>query len=100
MATEIIVSLIFGGASIIASIFFGLVPNLRKERIERLEKKNERMARDIDSFFAIEDELLTELLQTTGGKRKSKKDEIRKKISQQKDWVIYSEPAKIKREIQ
>ena len=100
MATEIIISLIFGAASIVASIFFGLVPNLRKEKIERLEKKIERMARDIDSFFAIEEELLTELSQATGENKISKKNEIRKKVRQKKNWKIHSEEAKNRKEYQ
>ena len=100
MTTEIIISLIFGVASIVASIFFGLVPNLRKERIERLEKKIERMAKDIDSFFAIEDELLTELSQATGNNKISMKNEIRKKVRQNKNWKIYSEEAKNRKEFE
>ena len=100
MATEIIVSIIFGVASIVSSVFFGLVPNLRKEKIERLEKKIERMARDIDSFFAIEEELLVELSQVKGVKPNSKRNEIRRKVREQKNWELYSTPAKNKKEFQ
>ena len=37
MDTGIIISLILGGASIVSSICFGLVPNLRREKIIQLK---------------------------------------------------------------
>ena len=53
MDSSIIISLILGFASIVSSICYGLVPGIRKNKLEKLEKKVNVLAQDIDSFYVI-----------------------------------------------
>ena len=41
MDTGVIIALILGFASIVSSICFGLIPNIRKEKLRKLENKNQ-----------------------------------------------------------
>ena len=99
MATEIIISLIFGVSSIVTSIFFGLIPNLRKERITSLENRIKQRNQDLDFFFAEEILLLEQLCQATGENIHSKKIAIRQSIERQKGRTIMSHPSKVKAEL-
>ena len=58
MDNGVIISLILGGASVVSSICFGLIPNIRKKRIEMIEAQRIRLFRDIQLLYNIEEELL------------------------------------------
>ena len=99
MKTEIIISLIFGVSSIITSIFFGLIPNLRKEKIVSLENKLKQRSQDLDFFFTEEAFLLEQLCQATGENIHSKKIAVRQTIERQKGRALLCHPSKIKAEL-
>lgn len=99
MDTGIIIALIFGIASIISSICFGLVPAKRKQKIEKQEKKIYTLLLDIDSFYAIESELLDEVFTATGKSKDSMKREVRKRVRDEKNYTINSTPSSITQEI-
>lgn len=97
MDTGVVVSLILGGASIVSSVCFGLIPGIRKERMEKLEKKSLIFAQDIDSFYAIEKSLLEQLSVATGENSETLKKKIRKQVEIEKGRTLspYSQPSKI-----
>lgn len=90
MDSGVIISLILGFASIISSICFGLIPGIRRNKIERLEKKVRTLAQDIDSFYAIEQSLLEQLSAATGEKSKKLKEETRKQVKIEKGRALSS----------
>lgn len=100
MDSGIIISLILGAASIISSICFGLIPNMRKERISRLEVQRDRLFKDIRLFHEIEDELLNIIAQS-GSNKKHTQTQIRKVISDKYGDVLsdYSKPSMYKKHI-
>ena len=51
METGIAVSLILGIASIISSVCFGLIPGIRRNKLEKLEKKYELWHRMLIRFM-------------------------------------------------
>jgi hypothetical protein len=51
MESGISISLILGFASIVISICFGLMPTLKKRRIEILEEKEQRLLWNIKLFL-------------------------------------------------
>lgn len=97
MDAGIVIALILGVASVISSICFGLVPGVRKNKIEKLEKKVHDLAQDIDSFYAIEQILLEKLSKETGTNVITLKKEIRKTVRQKKGRPLsdYANPSKI-----
>ena len=97
MDAGIVIALILGVASVISSICFGLVPGVRKNKIEKLEKKVHDLAQDIDSFYAIEQILLEKLSKETGTNVITMKKEIRKTVRQEKGRTLsdYANPSKI-----
>lgn len=101
MDTGIIIALIFGVASILSSICFGLIPNIRREKLEKLEKKVQTMAQDIDSFYAIEQSLLSQLSSVTGKNVDTLKKETRKKVKIEKGRPLsnYAKPSGIAQEL-
>lgn len=94
METSIIISLIFAVASIVSSVFFGLVPTIRKNKIERLEKMNREILNDVKLFYEIEDELLNRLQAATGTKKETLKREVRAIISANNDGGKLNDYAK------
>lgn len=102
MDSGIIISFVLGSASIISSICFGLIPNIRKSKLENLEKKVLIMAQDIDSFYAIEQSLLEELSCITGKSKETLKRETRKNVKVEKGRPLsnYSTPSGISSELQ
>ena len=101
MDSGVIISLILGLASIVSSVCFGLIPGIRKNKIERLEKKIYIMAQDIDSFYAIEQYLLENLSKAIGKNPKTIKEEVRKRVKNEKGRSLsnYSTPSGIAREL-
>ena len=93
MEAGIIISLILGGASIVSSICFGLIPNIRKSKIERLESQRDKLFRDIRLFYEIENELLDKLAQS-GYSRTNIQKEIRKIVSHKYNGDVLSDYAK------
>lgn len=89
MDSGILIALILGSASIVSSICFGLVPNVRKNRIEKLESQRNKLFRDISLFYDIEDELLDKL-EALGCNKKSTKQEIRKIVSRKHGGEVLS----------
>lgn len=74
MDNGVIISLILGGASIISSISFGLVPTIRKNKLDKLVEKQQKL------FYEIEDELLNKL-EEHGLNKNSTKVQVRKIVS-------------------
>ena len=101
MDTSIAIALIFGICSIISSVCFGLIPTIRKQRIERLEKKVLTLLKDLDSFYAIESELLDECLKMNGKNKEGLKREIRKRVKDTKNYTLsdYSSPSNLGKEL-
>lgn len=101
MNTEIVIALILGAASIISSVFFGLVPSIRKAKIEKQNKKIYTLLKDIESFYEIESELLDELSTVTGKNKETTKRDVRKRVRATKNYSIsdYSSPSNLIQEI-
>lgn len=97
MDSGIVISLILGVASIISSICFGLIPNIRRSKLENLKKKVKTLAQDIDSFYAIEQKLLEQLSTSTGTNASTLKKETRKQVEIEKGRSLsfYSKPSTI-----
>ena len=93
MNPEIIISLIFGIASIMSSICFGLIPTIRKTKLEKLEHKIQRLLLNHKLFYEIEDELLNRLSNYDGNK-KTIKSQVRNLVSQNNDGMVLSDEAK------
>lgn len=93
MDNSIIVSLILGGASIVSSICFGLVPTIRKNKIEKQEAKIQRILIDIKLFHEIEEELLIRL-EKFGCNKKTTKEEVRKIITNRHQGYYLSDETK------
>lgn len=86
---SIIISIVFAVASIISSICLGLVPNIRKSKIEKLEKKVHRLLWDVKLFYEIEEELLSRLSAT--GNKDTIKKEVRKIVSDRNNRPLSDE---------
>lgn len=93
MDNGIIIALILGFASIVSSIFFGLIPTLKRRRIEILEEKEQRLLWNIKLFYEIENELLTRL-EGYGHKKGSLKSTVRKIVSDKNGGRVLSDEAK------
>lgn len=93
MDASIIIALIFGIASVISSFFFGLIPSIRKQKIEKLVKKIEILTKDVKSFYEIETILLEKL--ASGGSSKALKEEIRREAEKRTNHKLsnYSFPS-------
>ena len=103
MDNGVIISLILGGASIVSSVCFGLIPNIRKSRIERLEIQRTRLFRDIQLFYNIEEELLDYIVSISSNINKSSlKIKIRDVVSSRLNEDVlsdYSKPSVYKKYI-
>lgn len=95
MDSGIIIALIFGAASLISSICFGLIPAKRKQKIEKMERKIFLLLKDIDSFCLIESLLLDEIHKATGNNKESTKRDVRKRVRDEKNYTINSTPSSI-----
>jgi len=101
MDTSIVIALIFGICSIISSVSFGLIPTIRKQRLEKLEKKVHVLLKDLDSFYAIESELLDECSKLNGKNKETLKREMRKRVKDTKNYTLsdYSTPSNLGKEL-
>lgn len=101
MEVGVIISLLLAVASIISSIFYGLIPGIRKAKMESMEKKLHTFAQDIDSFYAIEQSLLEQLSAATGKNAETLKKTTRKQISKEKGHSLsqYACPSGIASEL-
>ena len=101
MDTGIIIALILGFASIVSSISFGLIPGIRRRKLEKMETKIHKMAQDIDSFYAIEQSLLEQLSAATGKKVDTLKKDARKQVKIEKGRPLseYATPSGIASEL-
>ncbi len=101
MDTGIIIALILGAASIVSSICFGLVPGIRRRKLEKLENKVHTLAQDVDSFYAIEQSLLEQLSKATGKNAETIKKETRAQVKLDKGRPLsqYTNPSKIAQEL-
>ena len=103
MDTGVAISLILGAASVISSICFGLIPNIRKNRIEKLEIQRDGLFRDIQLFYDVEDELLEYMVNNIPNTNKgSLKIKIRETVSKKhKDDRLsdYAKPSVFKKYI-
>lgn len=102
MDTGITISIILGLSGIISAILWGLIPRIRKERVQSLKAELLTSYRDLLSFTEVENTLLKELSTINSEKENQIKIKIRKlaestlgrKISEN------SEPARIKKRIE
>lgn len=101
MDSGIIISLILGFVGVVSSVCFGFIPNKRKLKIERLEKKVLTMAQDIESFYAIEQLLLEQISSLTGKNKETLKKEVRKKVRIEKGRPLsnYAKPSGFDQEL-
>lgn len=101
MDTGIIIALILGAASIVSSVSFGIIPGIRRRKLDKMETKIHKLAQDIDSFYAIELSLLEQLSSATGKKVKTLKDETRKQVRLEKGRSLsdYATPSGIASEL-
>ena len=101
MDASIVIALILGFSSIVSSICFGLIPGINKRKFERIEKKVHTMAQDIDSFYAIEQELLKRLSEKTGTNIETLKKDVRGKvkIDKRRSLSNYSKPSMLAQEL-
>ena len=101
METGIAISLILGIASIISSVCFGLIPGIRRNKLEKLEKKVRTLAQDVDSFYAIEQSLVEQLASATGKNATTLQKETRKQVKNDKGRPLsnYSTPSRIASEL-
>ena len=102
MDVGVLISLILGGASIFSSVCFGLIPNIRKSKLEQKDKKIQRVLLDIKLFYEIEEELLDQLEQK-GFNKKSLKIQVRKKVSDKNGGISlsdYTKPSVVTKELQ
>ena len=95
MDSGIIISLVLGGASIISSICFGLIPTIRKNQLEKLENRQQKLLWDIKLFYDIEKELLN-MLEQHGHNKETTKKQVRKLVFDNNDRRLsdYSQPSK------
>lgn len=100
MDNGVIISLILGSASIVSSICFGLIPNIRKDRIDKLELQRDQLFRDIRLWHEIEDELLN-IIELSGQNKITTQKQVRKRISERHCDVLsdYSKPSVYKKHI-
>ena len=101
MDTGVVIALIFGIASIVSSICFGFIPGIRKNKLEKQERKIHTMAQDLDSFYAIEQSLLEQLATATGRNSETIKKETRALVRQEKGRSLsnYAKPSGIASEL-
>jgi len=101
MDAGIIIALILGGCSIVSSICFGLIPTVRKNKIEKLERKVAILLRDLDSFYQIESILLDECAKSQETNRESLKRNVRSRVKELKNYSLsdYTTPANLRREL-
>lgn len=101
MDSGVIIALILGLASIITSLFYGLVPTIRKNRMEKLERKVTFLLRDLDYYYEIESLLLEEYSKKIGINKESLKREVRSRVKEKKRYTLsdYSSPSKLKKEL-
>ena len=102
MDSGIIIAVIFGCASIVSSVCFGLVPSIRKRKLENLQIKVSKMAKDINFFYSTEELLLSELSALKNESSESLKRQYRKQIENKIDYKLsdYAKPSVTKKEIQ
>ena len=74
MSTEIIISLVFGVASVVSSVCFGLIPTIRKTRLEKLETKVQRLLWNMKLYHEIEDEMLNRIASTGANKQTTQRE--------------------------
>ena len=101
MDSGIIISLVLGCASVFSSICFGLVPSIRKNRIDKLEIQKCRLFRDIQLFYDVEDKLLEYVVNnipnTNKGSLKIKNRDIVSNMHNGDKLSVYSQPSVLKR---
>lgn len=100
MDTGIVISIIFGAASIISSICFGLIPTIRKEKLKKLTEKTLKMNKDIKFFYNLEQTYIEELSKITGKNKETLKKEKRAQVEDAIGFPLskYAKPSAFKQE--
>lgn len=101
MEASVLIALILGLASVISSICFGLVPSVRKRKLDILEAKITKLTKDISVFYDLEQLYISKMSQLTGEKNDTIKKENRAIIESQHNYKLsnFSKPSQFKREI-
>lgn len=99
MSKEIIITIIIGGAGILASIILAVVPSVLKERFEKTRTRLFQKNKDLDFFFALEDLLLDELCKAAKKKKQTLKVNLRHQIELQKGRKLCHEPNDVLKEL-
>lgn len=91
----VVISLILGGASIISSIMFGLVPTMRKQKLEKLKNKNQKLFADVKALCKIESILVKRLAEATGKNEITLKKEVRQDVRDKTGYSLspYTKPS-------
>ena len=102
MDNGVLISLILGTASIISSICFGLVPTIRKTKLEKLSSKVVQMAKDIKFFYKLEENYIAELSEKTAENKETIKKTRRAKIEKELNYKLsdFAKPSNTERQIQ
>ena len=101
MDTSVIVSIIIGASSVVASlitsIFFGWIPNRRSQEIEKLKCKVTTLTQDVASFREIENAYISLLAEKTGENKDGLKKRIRKEVRDKTGHLLsnYTMPSQI-----
>ncbi|MBO4739564.1 MAG: hypothetical protein J5606_08405 [Bacteroidales bacterium] len=101
MDSGIIIALILGGASIVSSICFGLIPSIRKEKLDKMQTKVNKMIKDIHFFYNLEQNYIQELSEMTGKNKETIKKDKRTQIEKTVGYSLsqYAKPSVTKKEI-
>lgn len=98
MESGIIISLILGTASIVSSVCFGLIPSIRKEKLDKLTRKVNKMSQDIRFFYMLEQTYIEELSKTSGENKDTLKKNRRTQIESAVGYPLsqYAKPSVFK----
>ncbi len=98
MNESIIITIILGTASIISSICFGLVPSIRRDKLNKLSNKIIAMKNDIKFFYNLEQCYIEELSKITGKNKETIKKGNRAKIKNDIGYSLsqYAKPSTFK----
>lgn len=103
MELSVIIALILAFAGVISSMFFGYIPNIRKNRIENQERKINTLLKDIDLLLCVEIKIIDELSEVNNENKETLKKRIRKIVSDEKGGRVLSDntkPSYLKKQLQ
>ena len=88
MDSGVLISIILGFASIVSSIAFGIIPSIKRKKIEIMKSELLTLYKDLDSYYQIEELLLTQLCALNNKSPNTMKVEYRRIISEKEGRVL------------